>query len=219
MRISTTIKNHIKILVSAVAFFCMAFGGASCDKLKENKEEENQKSQVKKLRNPYNSKDSLVMGITPAQLPDSIKIKLKEGMKSQLAAYARRYKDEYYTGYFLTDLNGDSLPELWVKSGTHRDNSRLDMFYPLANGTLKKSSTPAEPGQYYIGKGYMIQIVTAGAGLVNVNRVSLHLGEMDIENIREINFLEDANAALPKPEEPQIESISFTDLAPLEQAF
>ena len=199
---------------------CAAIFFAACDGLKEEKNGDEGRPAVSKKAVPEMLPgDTLYLPISKSTLPDSIRQALKQGMKDVLSSYDRRYKDKYYTGYFVTDLNGDSLPELWVKSGTHRENSRLELYYPLRDGTLKKSSTPAEPGDYYLGEGYVIQIVGAGAGMKNVNRITLRRGEMDIENIQEIDYLDDAKSALPKPEEPKIKVSALGSKAALDKAF
>lgn len=143
---------------------------------------------------------------------------IRVSMTKIITDYRKRFRQEHFTGYFLTDLDHDGLPELWVKVGNYRDNSKLELFYPMPDGTLLKSDTFAEPGQYYIGDNYIIQVVGGGAGYININRISLHNGVMDVENVRGIDLYADPQASIPTFAEREIRDTSFNNLSTLNQA-
>lgn len=147
------------------------------------------------------------------------KIQLRKNMSAIINEYKTKFREQYFTGYFLTDFNDDGLPELWVKVGNYRDNSKLELYYPMPDGTLKKSTTFAEPGQYYMGDGYMYQVVGSGPGIININRVTIHNGTMDVENIRELDLYTNPEARIPKFKEREIKGIPLTNLTPLVNAF
>lgn len=144
---------------------------------------------------------------------------LKNNMAGVIRDYSKRFRERYFNGYFLTDLNDDDIPELWVRVGNYRDNSKLELFYPMPDGSLKKSDTFAEPGQYYLGDNYMMQVVSAGPGYININKIDIHNGLMNVENIRELDLYADPNAQIPTFTEREIRDIPFSNLGPLYQAF
>lgn len=143
---------------------------------------------------------------------------LKEAMTNVIKDYRKKFRQEHFTGYFLTDLDKDGLPELWVKVGNYRDNSKLELYYPMADGTLLKSETFAEPGQYYIGEDYIIQMVGSGPGYIDVNKISLNNGVMSIENVNGIDLYSDPTASLPTFAEREIRDSSFNNLSTLDRA-
>lgn len=144
---------------------------------------------------------------------------VRENMEKVVRDYRKIYHEEYYSGYFTTDLDEDNVPELWVRVGNYRDNSRLELYYPETDGSLKKTVTVAEPGKYYIGKDYLIQVVTAGPGIVSVNKITIYRGAMSIENMHDIDFYSHPDAALPKFNEKPAPNHSLSNLHPLLSAF
>lgn len=146
------------------------------------------------------------------------KRQLRKAMATVIQDYRKKFRQEYFTGYFLTDLDSDGLPELWVKVGNYRDNAKLELYYPMPDGTLLKSDTFAEPGQYYIGDDYIMQVVGSGPGYINVNRISLKKGVMNVENIRGIDLYADPDASIPTFAEREIRDSSFSNLAELDRA-
>lgn len=144
---------------------------------------------------------------------------VKKNMSKVIQQYRERFKDNHFSGYFLTDFNDDDIPELWIKVGNYSNNSKLELYYPLADGTLRKSDTPAQPGQYYVGKDYMIQVVGSGPGYININKIKIHNGEMDVENVRQLDLYSDPHLALPEFKEKEIRHTSLANLNTLYNAF
>lgn len=144
--------------------------------------------------------------------------RIRSEMGKVISGYQKQFRHEYFTGYFLTDLDKDGLPELWVKVGNYRDNSKLELFYPMPDGSLLKSDTFSEPGQYYLGDDYIMQVVSSGPGYININKISLYNGMMNVENIRGIDLYEDPEASIPTFAEREIRDSSFSNLATLDRA-
>lgn len=143
---------------------------------------------------------------------------LRKSMTKVIKDYRKKFRQEHFTGYFMTDLDHDGLPELWVKVGNYRDNSKLELYYPMPDGTLRKSHTFAEPGQYYIGEDYLMQVVGSGPGYIDINRISIRNGEMLVENERGIDLYADPEASIPSFAEREIRDTSFNNLTTLDLA-
>lgn len=155
-------------------------------------------------------------------MEDSVKNIRREGLRKSmtkiLTEYRKKFRHEYFTGYFMTDLDHDGLPELWVKVGNYRDNAKLELYYPMPDGSLKKSDTFAEPGQYYVGDDYIIQVVGSGPGYINVNRISIKNGSMRVDNENGIDLYADPEANIPVFAERAIRDSSFHNLTALDRA-
>ena len=144
---------------------------------------------------------------------------VKKNMARVISEYRKRFKEDYFNGYFLTDFNDDGLPELWVKVGNYRENSKLELYYPLADGSLQKSDTSAEPGQYYLGDDYMIQVVGSGPGYININKIQIHNGTMDVMTVKELDLYSDPTLTIPEFAEREVRHTSLANLTPLYKAF
>lgn len=151
-------------------------------------------------------------------LQDVRKEDLRRAMTKVIQNYRKKFRHDYFTGYFMTDLDRDGLPELWVKVGSYRDNSKLELYYPMPDGTLRKSDTYAEPGQYYIGDDYIMQVVGAGPGYIDINRISIVNGSMYVENERSIDLYSDPDAYIPTFAEHEIRDSSLNNLTSLNKA-
>ena len=68
----------------------------------------------------------------------------------------RGYGDNY--GYFLTDITGDGIPELWVKYGTCEADYMLDVYTYSKSGLKRILRTNAGHTEYfgYPGGSYVI---------------------------------------------------------------
>lgn len=144
---------------------------------------------------------------------------LRSNMSKIISDYRKRFREDHFNGYFLTDLNDDGLPELWVRVGSYRDNSKLELYYPMPDGSLKKSDTFAEPGHYFIGDNHLMQVVGRGPGYININRITIRNGEMEVENLHELDLYADPEASLPQFQEREVKGNSFGNLTPLHRAF
>ena len=156
-------------------------------------------------------------------MEDSLKVAkgdlVKKNMAKVISDYRKHFKGDIFNGYFLTDFNEDGLPELWIKVGSSRDKSKLELYYPLADGSLQKSDTSAEPGKYYLGEDYMIQVVGAGPNRININKIKIHNGSMDVEVVKDIDLYNDPTLSVPQFKEKQVHHTSLANLNPLYNAF
>lgn len=176
---------------------------------------------------PGTKKDSVVL--TPAQqarkaeIEDSLRReankKHHEEMTNIIKTYQPNYKDNRHTGYFLTDLDNDSVPEMWVVIGNLGENFRLECYYPLADGTLHRSQLYTGFGTYYRGDSYLKSAVKNGPDYVSINKITLRKGELYSDELESINLNEDPNAKLPKFSEREIQLYSFSNFTPINQAF
>lgn len=189
------------------------------------------KTEEERAKKPVAASESEVRGHDPlpgelvaqALREDSVrtarKAAVKRHMTEVIANYRKRFQEPYFNGYFLTDFDDDEVPELWVKVGSYHDNSRLELYYPMPDGTLSRSDVQSEPGQYYVGDGYMMQVVGDGPGVININRITIRRGQMYIENVKQLDIHSNPGAQMPKFSETEKRYSDFTNLSTLYNAF
>ena len=157
-----------------------------------------------------------------AQIEDSLwreaKMKLHQGMTDVLKTYQPNHKNNKHTGYFLTNFDSDTIPEMWVVIGNLAETFRLELYYPLPNGSLERSQVYTGFGTYYKGDKYLKSAVKNGPDYLSINQITIRKGELYADEIESINLTEDPNAKLPQFKEKEIQLIPFSNLAPLNQA-
>ncbi|MCH5328835.1 MAG: hypothetical protein J1E02_07420 [Coprobacter sp.] len=120
--------------------------------------------------------------------------------------------------YFMTDLDGDKIPELWVTTGTSTADSKLDA-YVNNNGNLKKITT--EEGvfncTYHIGKNYVL-LCYGHMGFGGWYKLTINNGKIKKECIFE-EELGDDEYEYSKPKEPCIQEYNVSDLSLLDRFF
>lgn len=201
-----------------VSAFFLVSGFGSCDrKPKVGAFDEKGTFGDTRSRDPLPG-DLVAESIRQDSIREALKGPVLKNMTEQIESYRKQFKKNVYTGYFLTDFNDDAIPELWVKIGTHRDNSRLELYYPKEDGTLQKSSLQAEPGKYYLGDDYIIQVVGSTQGIFDINRITIRKGEMEVETIDQIDVGKNPNAKMPDIDEPSISDYTFRNLSPIREA-
>lgn len=222
-------RQLLRILCLASLWIAGAGLFSACD-IKPEDEEKKRKEMVRPMGSDSVFRElKAPVASTGLSLPDSmrndsvakaLKKEIRKNMTDVLTEYRKKFQVDYFTGYFLTDLDNDGFSELWVKSGNNRQNSRLQLFYPQPDGSLKVSTITAEPGNYYKGDDYLIQVVTSGPGVINCNMLRItNKGELDVENIMEIDKYENPDKEIPKFKEKQIRDISLRNLTPLYKVY
>lgn len=204
--------------VAAVALLGMLSG---CNHFAESTEKDSTKDIFGR---PIQNGDPLPGDIVAKTMEqDSIFKALKDvvysGMAGVLKNYGSKFREEYNSKYFITDLDNDGLPELWVKIGNYGDSGKLELYYPQSNGNLKKSFLFASPGKYYLGDSYLMQVVPNGPGYIEVNKIFLHRDEIHVDHIMSLDLYNNPDAKVPDFKEPEIQDISFKNLKPLQDFF
>lgn len=83
---------------------------------------------------------------------------LKEQEKNLLAeAYKKKVRTIFNSEYFLYDITGDGVPELWVKHGTCEADYMLNVF-TYAHGIKQIYEESASHSYYCAGKDYILQV-------------------------------------------------------------
>lgn len=199
----------IIILILAGSFFALQFDGCSREyKYKEKKDS---------VADPLPG-DLVKQSLEEDSVFEQTKGKILQAMTGVIKGYRANMRDSYLTGYFLTDLDSDGMPELWVKTGASSNNSKLELFYPMEDGSLKKSVSYSGPGEFFRGKDYLIQTVQSGPGYIDINHITIRKGEMVVTNERTIDTYANPESKVPKFEEPKIHDNSFANLSPINQA-
>lgn len=75
---------------------------------------------------------------------------------AQVDRYNDRYGDFYPNSYFLYDITGDGMPELWIQAGTCEADYEMHI-YTVVNGTAQRiHSTDFSHASCYKGDDYII---------------------------------------------------------------
>ena len=119
------------------------------------------------LRNSPNERNLLVTDETNNENDNSVK-KRKENIRlAFMNAYndiidcidLDDYYDPDYLGYFVYDITGDGIPELWIKYGTCEADYEIKVC-AYDNGCNYKTIWESNAGhcRFYEGNGYILQI-------------------------------------------------------------
>lgn len=122
---------------------------------------------------------------------------------------AGQYEPRGICQYSLFDLDNDSVPELFVKTGNCEADYTLTM-YGMRQDTLRKMfSTYAGHCDWLKGKGYIIR-VEAQSGIFQTSKIALRKGKIKEEPLFFYNFFEKHEIIdLPKYEEPDLEFSNY----------
>lgn len=202
------------LLIPLIGAFIFVLEGCAWDRRDDTDSTLSQISEEFEERDPLPG-ELVRQTILEDSLLSANKRELKKAMTGIISDTQKKFRQEYFTGYFITDLDNDNLPELWVKTGTYRENSRLELYYPLSDGSMVYSETPAEPGKYYLGDNYIIQVVGSGPGFLSINKITINNGQMEVENMRDIDLYKNPELAIPKFKEPEIRNYALTNVSPL----
>lgn len=203
-------------LLAGVVLCLCAFGLQSC----AWEHQEDFEKTVETDTDPFNGRDPLpgelvMLNMKQDSLAGVQKAIIKNNMNTVIQDFASKYKSSSSNGYFITDLNSDNLPELWIKTGNNRGNATLNLFYPNSDDSLKRSSIAAQPGKYYLGPDYILQVVPAGPAIFSINKITIRNGEIEVEKLKELDLYENPEAKLPDFKEPELRSAFFTNITPL----
>lgn len=140
-------------------------------------------------------------------------------MKEIVTNYQPLFKGNKHSGYFFTDMNSDSIPELWVLTGNPGETFRLELHYPMDNGTIKRSFIYTGFGTYYRGDKYLKAAVKNGPDYLSIDKITIRKGEIYSDELESFNLSGGSQTQLPRFEEKEIHPHSFSNLKPFEKAF
>lgn len=137
-----------------------------------------------------------------------------------LAKLAEMDEDQIYGQYFLYDITGDDIPELWVEAGTCEEDHAISVF------TYKNKLSILHAGQegnashstFYRGNDYILQ-VSRDMGYAVWNRITYYNKKLQSELVFEENLNESEKDNYTEPSEPAVESYSYDDTEPITSMF
>ena len=121
--------------------------------------------------------------------------------------------------YFLSDMNADGMPELFVKSGHCEADFKLDV-YTIKEGQVHKIyRTTAGHRDFQQGSRYLI-MVEAQSGTYYSCKLIMKNGKIE----EELLTCKEASVSIadfdyPEYSEPQIEFCDYTNVQPIKDAF
>lgn len=118
--------------------------------------------------------------------------------------------DEGFCEYFLHDITGDDIPELWVRCGTCEADFML-YVYRYGVGQLELMySTGAGHSSFYCGAGYVIQMVSH-MGYSEWYRLTLSGSSLNEEMVFEESDVYDYTV----PDEPEADVYDYDETWPI----
>lgn len=122
-----------------------------------------------------------------------------------------------YDGYFLTDITGDGIPELWVKYGTCEADYMLDVYTYTSSGLKRILRTGAgHTGYYGYRNGKYVIAQMAHMGYEVLSRITYSGGKLHEKTYYESpGEVEDYT----QPKEPHFDYISFRNSSAINHLF
>lgn len=139
------------------------------------------------------------------------------------AAYKAKIRgcDNIGLGYFLYDISGDGIPELWIQVGQASFEMHLEA-YIYEDETLRKIyDIGAARHMFYAGKNYVLTVVGLWGG-EEWYKLTYDGNEITDELIYTGDYQELINGEwvekeVKEPTEPEIDYIKATNLAPIDR--
>jgi hypothetical protein len=152
----------------------------------------------------------------------------KQKEENQYKQLLKTIKDEYITllninnlsngdyeeGYFLHDIDNDGIPEIWIKSGTCRADTRM-LVYQYNNGIRKIYDAGA--GSFYKGEGYVLDVY-GQMGYATWKKLTYNGFSITSTIIYEED-INDTNRDYREPEEKYINFYPLNNKQPILNAF
>ncbi len=181
--------KRTKILVTALGAMAFAFGLltlASCGMSKEE----------------------------AGELIEEIGEMVRTAYNDELDAWAEQYTDSVealgFCGYMLYDVNGDSIPELWIMGGSCEADKKLAVYAFELEGIKEIYAIDAPHVNLYLGDDYVL-CLGANNGEVMETKLTCHLDSMGVETVFEGQMNDEAGYVDPT-ETPAV-LISYADRA------
>lgn len=145
--------------------------------------------------------------------------RIKAAYKAEVKAHYAR--DNMIDGYFLYDITGDGIPELWIKDGSCSADYMINI-YTYKDEALRKIGEDGGSGGFYAGKNYVLRVT----GWMDVETWYKYTYDGNRVN-SELLFEEGTRVYTgdgeyyrrdyTEPTEPEIDYIQPTNLAPIDR--
>lgn len=129
--------------------------------------------------------------------------------------------DEYFLcSYFLFDITGDGIPELWIKSGSCEADYKLSV-YTYNNGiSVIEEGEDGDAGHsgFYKGTNYILK-VSGHMGYASWVKITYNSGKLKYDVVFEEDINETVQDSYTEPKEMPIEEYSIDDTSPIDNMF
>ena len=147
------------------------------------------------------------------------KVVVKDTMEKLLASYNKKYTNAAQTGYFTTDLDHDRMPELWIKNTDPVGDPRIELYFPMRDGSLKQSEIEARNGQFYMGEDFVVFVMRGEPGKILIKELTIVNGNLESHVMRELDLSKDPTQRNFKVDLPEIRTVALSNTGPLKEAF
>ena len=139
------------------------------------------------------------------------------------AAYKAKIRecDNIGNGYFLHDISGDDIPELWIQVGSFGYEMGMDIY--VYEDEKLKSIGGYTVGEYHAGKHYVLE-VSSDFGGYYWHKFTYDGNELKVKEVYSESNREFINGEwiykeieYKEPTEPEIDYIQPTNLAPIDR--
>ncbi len=142
---------------------------------------------------------------------------LRDAYIAEVDEWAAEYPDTLdnnsFCGYFLYDINADSIPELWLMGGTCEADRKLAVYDYNDGGAAPIYESPASHVVLYQGDRYIVSLGMNGGEALKMKLMAsgdsisvdtLFLGSVDDES------------GYSDPVEPMVNIVPYSDKQPIE---
>lgn len=136
----------------------------------------------------------------------------KSKVKNAYIAQIKKMSQSYNTfrTYFLLDLTGDGIPELFVRTGTCEADAQLHI-YTYTTSLKRVASIGASHSSFYQGNGYFV-LMSGHMGSWCIYKYYLKNGKLMKKRMGG-GELKETDDDYPEPKEIGVYEVSFDDLS------
>lgn len=138
------------------------------------------------------------------------KSQVKNAYLAQIKKMSKAYNT--YRTYFLLDLTGDGIPELFVRTGTCEADAQLHI-YTYTTRLNRVSSIGASHSVFYQGNGYFVQM-SGHMGSWCIYKFYMKNGKLMKKRLGGGNITS-SDTDYPEPKEIGVYEIGFDNLEPI----
>lgn len=138
--------------------------------------------------------------------------KVQEAYLDFLAKLDAMGEEQVFASYFLFDITGDGIPELWIESGNGEPEHAISVYmytHELAVLDAGEKGNAAFSA-FYKGTDYILQ-VNGHWGIFSGTKIRYRNGRLEYEQV----FTEEPEENIEEFSEPPVESYSFNDTEPV----